>query len=126
MDPMQTIVLPRFFVVATTIAVAAMVAACSATVPDTPGDVGASQTSALSSANCRPLTCQQVGASCNQTGDGCGGIIDCGTCPVGAWCNSINCVHLCSPPNCPSPTIATSEFQPCSGGVCFMGNGNVG
>jgi hypothetical protein len=76
--------------------------------------------------NCQPLTCQQVGANCGQTGNGCGGIIDCGTCPVGSYCNDIVCVHLCDPATCPKPVIRTTEFQPCSGGVCFMGNGNTG
>lgn len=77
-------------------------------------------------ANCTPMTCQQVGSNCGCSGDGCGNVICCGTCPVGAYCNDIVCVTLCTPPNCPTPTIRTTEFQPCSGGVCAMGDGNVG
>jgi len=75
-------------------------------------------------ANCVPLTCGQVGSNCGESGNGCGGTLDCGTCPEGAYCNSIVCVQLCD--DCPPMTIPTTEFQPCSGGVCTMGEGNVG
>jgi hypothetical protein len=35
---------------------------------------------------CMPLTCAAVGFTCGKTGDGCGGVIDCGACPMGQYC----------------------------------------
>jgi hypothetical protein len=34
-------------------------------------------------ASCKPQTCQQLGVECGKTPDGCGGVVDCGTCPSG-------------------------------------------
>ncbi len=35
---------------------------------------------------CVPRTCQDLGYTCGPNGDGCGGLIDCGTCPLPTYC----------------------------------------
>jgi hypothetical protein len=35
---------------------------------------------------CSPVTCGALGFTCGQTGDGCGGVLDCGTCATGQYC----------------------------------------
>jgi len=40
---------------------------------------------------CIPISCSSTGANCNIWGDGCGGIIDCGTCSSGYSCVSGIC-----------------------------------
>jgi hypothetical protein len=35
---------------------------------------------------CTPLTCMQVGATCGPAGDGCGGLLDCGSCTAPQTC----------------------------------------
>jgi hypothetical protein len=32
--------------------------------------------------DCTPNTCEGLGAECGFTGDGCGGVLDCGPCPI--------------------------------------------
>ena len=45
------------------------------------GDSGAT------TSTCTPVTCLALGYTCGQSGDGCGGILDCGsTCPSGQYC----------------------------------------
>ena len=36
--------------------------------------------------SCSPLTCQALGLGCGINNDGCGGTIDCGSCPTGQFC----------------------------------------
>jgi len=40
---------------------------------------------------CMPLTCSGIGANCGTWMDGCGGIIDCGTCGPGYYCDNGIC-----------------------------------
>jgi hypothetical protein len=47
---------------------------------------GGNQASTGDGSVCMPLTCTAVGFTCGKTGDGCGGVIDCGTCPGGQYC----------------------------------------
>jgi hypothetical protein len=42
---------------------------------------------------CTKLTCATAGAKCGLTGDGCGGILDCGACP----CTPQTCAGRCGP-----------------------------
>jgi hypothetical protein len=39
-------------------------------------------------ASCSPRTCRQQGYDCGQNGDGCGNLIQCGTCPVPEICGA--------------------------------------
>jgi hypothetical protein len=57
---------------------------------------------------CAPKTCQQLGVECGQAGDGCGGILACGTCPSGQQCGS-----TASPSKCVA-AVATGP----DGGAC--------
>lgn len=43
--------------------------------------------------DCAPdcLTCADVGATCGQHSDGCGGTLNCGGCPIGETCSSGSC-----------------------------------
>ncbi len=36
--------------------------------------------------NCTPKTCQSAGYDCGKNGDGCGGVLDCGTCTAPQYC----------------------------------------
>ena len=48
--------------------------------------------------SCTPKTCQAQGFQCGSQTDGCGGTLECGTCPSGA-CNAGKCA--CTPKTCP-------------------------
>jgi hypothetical protein len=36
--------------------------------------------------SCSPISCQALGVTCGMQGDGCGGVLDCGSCPSGQFC----------------------------------------
>jgi hypothetical protein len=60
------------------------------------------QPTELYSTGCVPQTCADVGmmgANCGAPSDGCGGVLNCGTCPSNYQCGDDNiCVPSCSPP----------------------------
>jgi hypothetical protein len=80
---------------------------------------------------CTPLTCAQIGFNCGLAGDGCGGVIDCGTCPAGQLCGAGGQPGVCAFPGCPPPFVMcgsacidiSSDPQNCGfcGGVCPPG-----
>jgi len=48
---------------------------------------------------CVPVTCSQLGYNCGNWSDGCGGIINCGTCASGYYCdNGICTAEVVTPP----------------------------
>jgi hypothetical protein len=51
---------------------------------------------------CTPKTCAQLGAQCGPAGDGCGGLLNCGTCPSGQTCSGspATCHPACTPKTC--------------------------
>ena len=54
-----------------------------------------------SQGNCVPINCYGYGYTCGTASDGCGGAIDCGTCPSGQVCNNHNCYPArCTPFTC--------------------------
>ena len=76
--------------------------------------------------NCYSATCQAFTCgpnSCGCSGDGCGGTLCCGGCAVGAYCNVPICAQLCN--DCAAMEVVTTSFQPCTNGVCNMGEGNA-
>src|SRR4030095_11396369 len=55
---------------------------------------------ALDSGACTPTVCAQPGGMyCGKVSDGCGGTVDCGTCPAGQTCGA-RTPNLCGAP-CP-------------------------
>jgi hypothetical protein len=42
----------------------------------------------LNQCGCTPTTCDARGASCGSLPDGCGGNLDCGSCPTGQACDA--------------------------------------
>ncbi|MBI5543909.1 MAG: hypothetical protein HY901_08490 [Deltaproteobacteria bacterium] len=52
---------------------------------------------------CLPLTCEGQGAECGEIDDGCGGYVECGSCPS-SWVCGIVTENLCGPcPSCMRP-----------------------
>jgi hypothetical protein len=51
-----------------------------------PGACGAGQPNVCSNATCCPKTCAQLGYICGPLDDGCGHMLDCGTCPFNQQC----------------------------------------
>ena len=52
-------------------------------------DLGADQSAGVPDAHgpgCGLRTCASAGANCGPVGDGCGGLLDCGACPMGQSC----------------------------------------
>jgi hypothetical protein len=58
------------------------------------------------SGGCLPRTCQDQRLQCGTTGDGCGGMIDCGTCPAGLSCGGGGTPGICGRPSCTPTTCA--------------------
>jgi hypothetical protein len=67
---------------------------------------------------CTPTTCQQLGFNCGPAGDGCGGLLQCGSCNMPDICggggkpsvcgNSVPCVNLCKQQsNCDGGPLTT-------------------
>ncbi len=46
---------------------------------------------------CCPLTCMQLGYSCGPAGDGCGNLLDCGTCTAPQTCGGGGTPGVCGP-----------------------------
>ncbi len=56
---------------------------------------------------CVPLTCAQQGLMCGAAGDGCGNLIQCGTCPPGQTCGGGGMPGVCGAAMCTPITCAT-------------------
>lgn len=57
---------------------------------------------------CTPKTCADLGIQCGPAGDGCGGAIQCGTCPTGQTCGGGGIPSVCGAgvPSCTPRTCA--------------------
>ena len=51
---------------------------------------------------CQPRTCKEAGYDCGSNADGCGGILNCGTCKPPAYCGGGG-FSRCGPPPMPTP-----------------------
>jgi hypothetical protein len=71
---------------------------------------------------CQAQSCQQQGLACGQTGDGCGNVLDCGTCTSPASCIGGRCVAPDSGSGC---TPSSCQQQSLSCGQAGDGCGNV-
>ena len=66
---------------------------------------GAGQSGAAGS-GCVPKSCMALGSNCGPTADGCGGIVQCGACPVGQTCGANAKPNQCGTPPCTPNTCA--------------------
>ncbi|HEV3193321.1 MAG TPA: hypothetical protein VGY54_22590, partial [Polyangiaceae bacterium] len=65
-----------------------------------------SMVDANDSGSCTPLTCSPPGAKyCEKIGDGCGGIVDCGSCPQGQTCGAV-VPGICGDASC-APSVTS-------------------
>jgi len=55
---------------------------------------------------CTPETCHQIGATCGAVADGCGGLLNCGTCPSGQMCGGGGAPNTCGSGPCTPTTCA--------------------
>ncbi len=74
---------------------------------------------------CVPKTCAQLGKNCGSAGDGCGGLLDCGTCTTGT-CAGGGTPGVCGSPTCTAKTctqlsIACGPAGDGCGGVLSCG-----
>jgi hypothetical protein len=60
---------------------------------------------------CTPKTCAQLGFKCGPAGDGCGGVLDCGTCAPPDWCGGGGVPGVCGHTPCPPWTCASLAIQ---------------
>jgi N-acetylneuraminic acid mutarotase len=58
------------------------------------GPTGLSST-ATPSSNCSPTTCAALGKNCGPMGDGCGGVLNCGTCTAPQTCGAAGTPSVC-------------------------------
>jgi hypothetical protein len=60
---------------------------------------------------CTKSTCAGLGFSCGPAGDGCGGLLDCGTCPSGQTCGGGGMPSVCGTTTCAVRTCAQQNLQ---------------
>ncbi len=71
---------------------------------------------------CMPKTCAEVGVQCGPAGDGCGNVIQCGTCPAGKTCGGGGTPSVCGAPQCTPETCAEQNIH-CGPAGDGCGNG---
>jgi hypothetical protein len=89
------------------------------------GGFGASSsTGSGAGGDCDPLTCAELGYDCGQASDGCGDVLDCGTCPPGEACGASPpnvCSPSCLPTTCAQQGFNCGEASDGCGGVLDCG-----
>ena len=60
---------------------------------------------------CVKQTCAMAGVSCGPAGDGCGGLLDCGSCSQGQSCGGGGVPNQCGMPSCAPRTCAAQSIQ---------------
>jgi hypothetical protein len=94
-----------------------------------PGDVcgGAAggQSNKCAPGSCTAKTCAQLNANCGLVGDGCGGQLNCGVCPLGQTCGGAGtpnqCGAPCTPKTCAQQNIECGPAGDGCGGVLNCG-----
>lgn len=76
------------------------------------GGGGAVGTGDGDSDNCIPITCAAAAKNCGALADGCGGTLDCGTCPSGETCGAGGSANVCGVGVC-TPTTCAVEQKNC-------------
>jgi hypothetical protein len=94
------------------------------TAPQTCGGGGTpNMCGAPDAGSCTPMTCTGQGIVCGPAGNGCGGLLQCGNCPMGQTCVSGQCYAPdAGPPVCMPKTCAQQGIQ-C--GLAGDGCGNI-
>jgi hypothetical protein len=59
---------------------------------------------------CVPKTCAAQSIQCGPAGDGCGGVLSCGTCPAGQTCGGGAVLSQCGAPSCTPKTCASQGY----------------
>ncbi|MEO6954991.1 MAG: hypothetical protein ABI321_24540 [Polyangia bacterium] len=60
---------------------------------------------------CTPVTCASQAISCGPAGDGCGGSLDCGSCPSGQSCGGGGTPSVCGAPSCTATTCTAQGLN---------------
>jgi hypothetical protein len=69
---------------------------------------------------CTPTTCAAQSKNCGRIRDGCGGTLDCGSCPSGQNCSWAN--QCCQPKTCASMGyVCGTYFDDCAGAYFYCG-----
>src|SRR5690348_7724671 len=63
------------------------------------------------SAACSPYRCDTLGVNCGQLENGCGGTLDCGTCPSGEVCGGDGTPNVCGHGACAPLTCAEAKSE---------------
>jgi hypothetical protein len=76
---------------------------------------------------CTPSTCAAEGISCGPAGDGCGNLLQCGTCPTGQYCGGggpgvCGMMNNCMPSTCAAQHIQCGQAGDGCGNVLDCGN----
>jgi hypothetical protein len=76
---------------------------------------------------CTPTTCMAQGIQCGPAGDGCGNLLQCGTCPQGQFCGGggpgkCGMVNNCMPSTCAAQGIQCGQAGDGCGNVLSCGN----
>jgi hypothetical protein len=76
---------------------------------------------------CTPTTCGAQGVECGHAGDGCGALLDCGTCPTGQFCGGggpgkCGTSTSCTPLTCPDQKLQCGQAGDGCGNVINCGN----
>jgi hypothetical protein len=64
-------------------------------------------------ATCVPTTCAALGLNCGQAGNGCGGTLNCGSCPAGQVCGWGSTPNVCAVPLACVPTTCSALGLSC-------------
>ena len=79
--------------------------------PDSPPPVGGGGGGTGGGGNCQPATCASLGRNCGQIADGCGGVLECGTCGDGTNCGGGGTPNVCGAGTCTPKTCAQLGFN---------------
>ncbi len=69
----------------------------------------------------KATTCAEQNITCGPTGDGCGNILQCGTCPPGLLCIDGTCGGACQPRTCQSQGFTCGQQGDGCGGILDCG-----
>src|SRR5206468_2669456 len=72
---------------------------------------GAGTPSVCGTPACKPRSCAEQGLQCGQAGDGCGGVVDCGSCAAGETCGGGGTPSVCGKPACTATTCAAQGAE---------------